>query len=78
MLSHFSHVQLCATPGTTAHGTPLSMGLSRQEYWSAMPFLGDVPNTGTKPASLVSPLWQTGSLSLVPPGKPDAYLRFSK
>ena len=34
MLSHFSHVQLCATAWTAAHQAPLSMGFSRQEYWS--------------------------------------------
>ena len=34
MLSHFSHVRLCVTPWTAAHQVPLSMGFSRQEYWS--------------------------------------------
>ena len=34
MLSHFSHVQLFATPWTIACQAPLSMGISRQEYWS--------------------------------------------
>ena len=34
MLSHFSHVQLCATPWTAAHQAPLSTGFFRQEYWS--------------------------------------------
>ena len=33
MLSHFSHVQLCATLWTAAHQASLSMGFSRQEYW---------------------------------------------
>ena len=37
MLSHFSHVQLCATPWTAAHQAPLSTGFSRQEYWSGLP-----------------------------------------
>ena len=36
-LSHFSHVQLCATPWTTAYQAPPSMGFSRQEYWSGVP-----------------------------------------
>ena len=39
MLSHFSHVRLCATPWTAAHQAPLSTGFSRQEYWSGLPFL---------------------------------------
>ena len=38
LLSHFSHVQLCATPWTAAHQAPLSTGFSRQEYWSGLPF----------------------------------------
>ena len=38
MLSHFSHVRLCATLWTAAHQAPLSTGLSRQEYWSGLPF----------------------------------------
>ena len=37
-LSHFSCVQLCATPQTAAHQVPLSLGFSRQEYWSGLPF----------------------------------------
>ena len=38
MLSRFSHVRLCATLWTAAHQAPLSMGFSRQEYWSGLPF----------------------------------------
>ena len=38
LLSHFSHVWLSATPWTTACQAPLSMGFSRQEYWSGLPF----------------------------------------
>ena len=52
--------QLCPTvcdPITVARQVPLSMEFSRQEYWSGLPFppLGDLPNSGTEPASLVSP-----------------------
>ena len=36
--SCFSCVQLCATPQTAAHQAPLSLGFSRQEYWSGLPF----------------------------------------
>ena len=38
LLSRFSHVQLCATPETAAHQAPPSLGFSRQEYWSGLPF----------------------------------------
>ena len=37
MLSHFSHVHLCATPRAVALQAPLSMIFSRQEYWSGLP-----------------------------------------
>ena len=37
MLSHFSRVQLFETLWTTAHQATLSMGFSRQEYWSGLP-----------------------------------------
>ena len=37
LLSRFSRVRLCETPWTAAHQAPLSMGLSRQEYWSGLP-----------------------------------------
>ena len=36
--SRFSHVQFFATPWTIARQAPVSMGLSRQEYWSGLPF----------------------------------------
>ena len=38
LLSHFSRVQLCATPQTAAYQVPLSLGFSRQEHWSGLPF----------------------------------------
>ena len=38
LLSHFSSVRLCATPETAAHQAPLSLGFSRQEHWSGLPF----------------------------------------
>ena len=38
LLSHFSHVRLCATPQTVAHQAPPSLGFSRQEHWSGLPF----------------------------------------
>ena len=38
LLSHFSRVQLCATPEMAAHQAPPSLGFSRQEHWSGLPF----------------------------------------
>ena len=38
LLSCFSRVQLCATPQTAAHEAPPSLGFSRQEHWSGLPF----------------------------------------
>ena len=38
LLSHFSPVQLCATPQMAAHEAPPSLGFSRQEHWSGLPF----------------------------------------
>ena len=57
MLSRFSRVRLCATPRTVAYQAPLSMGFSRQEYWSGVPFPspGDLPHPGINPAFLMSP-----------------------
>ena len=57
VLSRFSRVQLCATSWTVAHQAPLSMGFSRQKYWSGSPCPppGDLPDPGIEPESLVSP-----------------------
>ena len=38
LLSRFSRVRLCATPQTAANQAPLSLGFSRQEHWSGLPF----------------------------------------
>ena len=48
-----SHVQIVATPWTSAHQAPLSMGYSRQEYWSGLPFHppGDFSDPGIEPMS---------------------------
>ena len=57
------------TPWTVAYQAPLSMGFSRQQYWSGLPFLspGDLPNSGIEPGS---PALQADSLLSEPPGKP--------
>ena len=53
MLNGFSHVQLFATPWAVACHGPLSMELSRQEYWSGLLILlpEDLPNPGNEPGS---------------------------
>ena len=38
LLSRFSRVRLCVTPGTAAYQAPPSLGFSRQEHWSGLPF----------------------------------------
>ena len=57
MLSHFSCVQLFATPWTVALQTPLSMGFSRQKYWRGLPCPppGDLSDPGIKSMSLTAP-----------------------
>ena len=57
MPSRFSCVQLCAALWTIACQAPLSMGLSRQEYWSGLPYPPpkDLPDPGIEPTSLMSP-----------------------
>ena len=54
------------TPWTVAYQAPLSMGFSRQEYWSGLPFPspGDLPNPGIKPGS---PALQADTLTSEPP-----------
>ena len=56
VLGSFSRVWLFVSPWTIAHQAPLSMRLSRQEYWSGLPgpAPGDLPDPGTKPTSLAS------------------------
>ena len=57
MLSCFSHVWLFATLWTVVRQAPLSMGLSRVEYWGGLPCPPprDLPNPGIEPESPVSP-----------------------
>ena len=64
-----SSVQLFVTPWTVAYQAPLSMGFSRQEYLSGLPFTppGDLPNLGIE---LNSPALQADSLPSEPSGKP--------
>ena len=66
VLSRFSCVQLFSTLWTVARQDPLSMGFSKQEYWSGLPCppLGDLPDPGIEPLSLESPAWRVDSLPL--------------
>ena len=63
VVSHFSRVRLCSTAWTVARQVPLSVGFSRQEYWSELPCLSpeDLPSPGVKPVSLMSPALAGGS-----------------
>ena len=65
-----SHVLLFAKLWTVAYKAPLSMGFSRQEYWSGLPFPspGDLPDPGIEPRS---PTLQADALTSEPPGKPS-------
>ena len=70
-----SRVRLFATPWTVAYQAFLSMGFSRQEYWSGLPFPspGDLPNPGIKPTSLASPALAGGFFTAELSGKPYIY-----
>ena len=68
-----SRVWLFATPWTVVCQAPLSMGFSRQEYWSRLPFPppGDLPDPGIEP---VSPALAGGFFTTEPPGKSSRFL----
>ena len=74
-MKSLSRVQLFATPWSVAYQAPLSMGFSRQEYWSELPFAfpGDLPDPGIEPASLMSPALAGGFFTTESPGKPILY-----
>ena len=64
-----SCVRLFGIPCTVVYQASLSMGFSRQEYWSGLPFPspGDLPDPGIEPSS---PALQADALTSEPPGKP--------
>ena len=70
MLSLYS-LQLFATPRTVAHQALLSMGVSRQEYWTGLPCPspGNLPNPGIEPASLTSSVLADRFFTTRAPGK---------
>ena len=73
VLSCFSCLQLFAGPWTVAYHTPLSMELSKQDYWSGMPFPipADLPDPGIELHFLHLLHWLVDSLSPAPPRKPN-------
>ena len=73
LLSHFNRVRFCATPWTAAYQASLSMGFSRQEYWSGLP----LPSPFHSPSAAVAAakslqLWWTlwDPIDCSPPGSP--------
>ena len=68
-VSSLSRVWLFVTPWTVAYKALPSVGFSRQEYWSGLPFPspGDLPDPGIEPRS---PALQADALPSKPPGKP--------
>ena len=70
-----NHVQLLVILWVVTCQAPLSMGFFRKEYWSGLPFPspGNLPNPGTVPASLASPVLSGRFFTTVPPGKPVCY-----
>ena len=77
MCAVLSHVRLFVNPWTVAQLAPLSMGFSRQECWSGVPFPspGDLPDLGIEPRS---PALQADALPSEPPGKPITSLSSSQ
>ena len=69
-----SCVRLSATTWTVAYKVSPSMGFSRQEYWSGLPFPtpGDLLDPGIE---LGSPTWQADALPSEPPGKPIVLIK---
>ena len=67
-MKSLSRVLLFATPWTVAYQAPPSMGFSRQEYWSGLPFPspGGLPDPGIEPRS---PTLEADALTSEPPGK---------
>ena len=67
------------SPWTVAHQAPLSLGFSRQEYYSGLPFLTprDLPDLGIEPESLDRPALAGGFFANKPPGKPKDIVAIS-
>ena len=68
LLSRFSRVRLCATPLTTAHQAPPSLGFSRQEHWSGLPFPSPVLERESESEVAQSCLTLCDPVDCSPPG----------
>ena len=68
----WSCLTLCGPMDYVAHQAPLSLGFSRQEYWSGLPFprAEDIPSPGIEPVSPVFPALAGGLFTTEPLGKP--------
>ena len=77
VFSRFSRVRLFETPFTVTLKAPLSMGFSRQEYWSGLPCPppGNLPNPEIEPKSPGSPALLADSLLLIHLGSPTSMLQ---
>ena len=75
--SLLTHFWFFGTPWTVARQASLSMGFSRQEYWSRLPFppLGDLPSPGIKLTSPAFPALADGCFTTEPPGKSQASIK---
>ena len=76
-MKSLSRVRLFVTPWTVAYQAPLSVGFSRQEYWSGLPFPspGDLPDPGIEPGF---PTLEADALTSEPPGKTRYQLQEKK
>ena len=68
LLSYFSRVRLCATPSTAAHQAPLSLGFSRQDHWSGLPFPSPMQEVKTESEVAQSCPTLSDPLDCSPPG----------
>ena len=77
--NRFSHVRLFATLWTVGSQVPLSMGFSRQEYWSGLscPPPGDLPEQGIEPVSLTSPALAGGFFTTNTTWEPSYFFIFT-
>ena len=58
-MKSLSHVRVFATPWTGAYQAPPSMGFSRQEYWSGLPF----PSSGNRSKNLKNKIWDLAQVT---------------
>ena len=68
LLSCFSRVRLCVTPQTAAHQAPPSLGLSRQEHWSGLPFPSPMHERKSESEVAQSCLTPSDPMDCSPPG----------